>query len=89
MKILHLMSGGSLGGIEVLCKNIADYSSHENEFAFLFSGGPIADQIEKTTPIYRLYENNNRIWRFIKLRKLVKRRSYDVIIAHHEGLCFF
>lgn len=89
MKILHLMSCGDLGGIEILCKNIADCSIHENEFAFLFSGGPIADQLEKTSRIYRLYENTNRLRRFRKLQNLVKKENYDVIIAHHGSLSIF
>lgn len=86
MKILHLLSGGGIGGIETLCRNIAELSTDENEFCFLYSGGMIADQMQlEGTKIYRYYEMNI-IRRLRSLLKLVRADSYDVVVLHHEGI---
>lgn len=86
MKVLHLMSTGDVGGIEVLCKEIALNSPWENVFCFMFSGGAIADIIEnKGIVTYRFY-NYNRIWRLKLLIDLCKKKQFDIIIEHHEGI---
>lgn len=86
MKVLHLLSGGGIGGIEMLCRDIAELSSERNEFCFLYSGGAIADDMEGNHAIvYRLYASNMAI-RLLKLLLLVRRNKYDVVIVHHEGI---
>lgn len=86
MKILHLLSGGGIGGIEILCRDIADLSKEKHEFCFLYRGGEIADEMqEKNQPVYFFYENS-LISRIIRLINLVKKEQYDVIIVHHEGI---
>lgn len=86
MKVLHLLSGGGVGGIEMLCRDIAELSSEQNEFCFLYSGGVIADDMESNHAIvYRLYASNMVI-RLLKLMILVRRNKYDVIVVHHEGI---
>lgn len=90
MKVLHLLSGGGLGGIEILCKEIAKVSKLENEFVFLFSGGKIADELEKEGHVvYRFYRRNGRLNSILQLINQVKRQKYDVIIAHHGSLSIF
>lgn len=86
MKILHLLSGGGIGGIEMLCRDIADKGEEQNEFCFLFAGGEIAEEIiEKGIPVYSFYKNKLYA-RMVKLVQLVKKERYDVIIVHHEGI---
>ncbi|MBD5393035.1 MAG: glycosyltransferase family 4 protein [Lachnospiraceae bacterium] len=86
MKILHLLSGGGIGGIEVLCRDIAKLSQEQNEFCFLYDGGAIADEMkEKNIPVY-LYYTEKLPGRMHKLIQLVKREKYDVVIVHHEGI---
>ena len=34
MKVLHILAGGEVGGIEVLCKEFGKYSKHDNIFLF-------------------------------------------------------
>ena len=86
MKVLHLLSGGGIGGIEILCRDIAELSVEQNEFCFLYSGGVIADDMEGNHAIvYRLYASNMAI-RLLKLLLLVRRNKYDVVIVHHEGI---
>ena len=85
MKILHVMSSGTIGGIEMLCKDIAGLSCHTNEFAFLFSGGPLKEQMEQQgISTYTLYQRC-KLQRFFLLYRLVKRQQYDVVVVHHEG----
>lgn len=85
MKILHLLSAGGIGGIEVLCRDISELSKDDNEFCFLFKGGEIAAQmIERGVPVHLLYREN-KIKRLSRLIKLVRKNRYDVIIVHHEG----
>ena len=86
MKVLHLLSGGGVGGIEMLCRDIAELSSEQNEFCFLYSGGLIADDMESNhAVVYRLYKSSMAI-RLLKLLLLVHRNKYDVVIVHHEGI---
>ncbi|MBP3604425.1 MAG: glycosyltransferase [Lachnospiraceae bacterium] len=86
MKILHLLSGGGFGGIEILCRDLAKISRDRNEFCFLFSGGEIADEMKKDgIPVYFYWEKPflNRIF---QLWNLVRKEKYDAVIVHHEGL---
>lgn len=85
MKILHLLSGGGIGGIEMLCRDIADLGQDQNEFCFLFAGGEIAEEMkQKNISVYFFYEDN-LCARILKTFRLVKKEQYDVIIVHHEG----
>lgn len=86
MKILHLLSGGGIGGIEILCRDIADLSKERHEFCFLYSGGEIADNMrKKNQPVYFFFEKS-LLGRIAGLIKLVKEEQYDAIIVHHEGI---
>lgn len=85
MKVLHLLSGGGIGGIEMLCRDIADLGQDQNEFCFLFAGGKIAEEMkQKNVPVYFLYKYSLYA-RISKVFEIVKREKYDVIIVHHEG----
>lgn len=86
MKVLHLLSGGGIGGIEMLCHDIAQISKEQHEFCFLYSGGVMAEQIQAGgAPVYLLFQSKLPI-RIYKLWKLVKGQKYDVVIVHHEGI---
>ena len=39
MKILHLLTSGGVGGIEVLCKDICLESTFKHIFCFMFENG--------------------------------------------------
>lgn len=86
MKVLHLLSSGNIGGIEVLCKEVAQISKWDNEFCFLFSGGIIADEIEKLGNKVYYFSHFNRIKKWIELWKLCKKEKFQVIMQHHEGI---
>lgn len=86
MKILHLLSGGGIGGIEMLCRDIAVLSTDSHEFCFLYNGGIIADEMEQSQTVIHRYYKKNIFMRLWNLRHLVKKQKYDVVIVHHEGI---
>lgn len=45
MKVLHLLTTGTFGGIECLLMNYTGISKHENVFVFGWGGGEIAERI--------------------------------------------
>ena len=84
MKILHLLTSGGIGGIEILCKDIATYSNVDNVFCFLFGGGSIYEQMKKSGYcVHSLHDNKK-----ISLSKLSKlkciAKSSDIIVVHHD-----
>lgn len=89
MKILHLLSAGTIGGIEILCRDIAKNNNEKNIFAFLFRGGPVEEQIVETgAHVYQVYRTNR--WNMIRfvnqLGKICEEEKVDIVIVHHEGL---
>lgn len=47
MRILHILTGGNIGGIETLCRDYAQYSVNENIILLLWGEGPLADEMKK------------------------------------------
>lgn len=84
MKILNLLTSGGIGGIEVLCRDIASYSDIENEFAFLFGGGAIYDYMKQSKNIVHDLDDGKKITvkRFEKLIQVAKKA--DVVVVHHS-----
>ncbi|MCI9471230.1 MAG: glycosyltransferase family 4 protein [Lachnospiraceae bacterium] len=85
MKVLHFLSGGHAGGIEILCREIGEKSTHRNGFCFLSHGGEIYEQMTGlghiTYPLYKL----GKKWSFKKLAKIFEiAKEYDIVIVHHE-----
>lgn len=84
MKILHLLTAGGLGGIEILTHDIGVYSSHENAFCFLFGTGKTYDRMrDEGMTVYDLtrYKNKISIQRYLELCRIAE--NYDVIVVHH------
>ena len=46
MRVLNLLTSGGVGGIEVLCRDIGEFSNVENRFAFLYGGGNVFEQMK-------------------------------------------
>lgn len=87
MNVLHLLASGGTGGIEVLCKEIAKNSSHNNYFCFMWSGGDIYDEMKNLGyNVILLKENRHAfITPYIKINKLCKINNIDIVIVHHEA----
>jgi len=93
MKILHLLSAGNIGGIEVLCREIAQQDKEEkkaeNVFAFLFAGGPIEEQMRQMeAPTYGVYEipKWNVLGKIRYLRQICQKEEIQVVVVHNEGI---
>lgn len=89
MKVLHLLSVATIGGIEMLCTDIAKENPKNNVFAILFKGGPVEKQLEDTgAHCYSLYHIPK--WNVVdymgKLCDICKSEQIDIVVIHHEGL---
>ena len=88
MKILHLLSAATIGGIEVLCRDIAKQNSRENVFAFLFAGGPMEAQMcQIGVPVYAVYQvpKWNVGKRIQYLSDICEKEKIDIVVAHNDG----
>lgn len=84
MRIMHLLTSGNVGGIEVLCKDIAINSKFDNEFCFLFGEGLIYEQMLNKKLCVHSYSKYRKLSmrRFKEVLKIAK--SNDVVIVHHD-----
>lgn len=89
MKVLHLLSTGTIGGIEVLCRDMAVIAPQENIYVVMFKPGPIEEQIRQTGAkcydLCHISKYNTRKY----LRNLVeicREEKIDIVVIHHEGL---
>ena len=84
-RVLHLLTGGSIGGIETLCREIAKTDRFENGFAFLSFGGEIYEELrESGITVYPLFELGPK-FSIKKADQLVRLATeYDVLVVHHE-----
>ena len=88
MKILHLLSAATIGGIEVLCRDIAKQNSRENVFAFLFAGGPMEAQMQQMgVSVYAVYQTPK--WkvgkRIQQLSAICIKEKIDIVVVHNDG----
>ncbi len=83
MKVIHLLTGGEIGGIEVLCKDIGILAPYENMFCFVTCEGPIYNQMKELGLSVCSLTGGHKfsIRKLKKLTTLVK--DYDVIAVHH------
>lgn len=84
MKVLHLLTAGGLGGIEILTHDIGAYSSHDNAFCFMFGTGKTYERMQSEgMKVYDLSGAGKKlsIRRFDELFKVA--RQYDIIVVHH------
>lgn len=87
MKVIHLLAGGGIGGIETLCKDFVCYSKHENVVAILWDNGFLGNEIAKLG--YRVVclhiSRTNIISAIYKVVRLCRQEKADVIVAHHAS----
>lgn len=83
MKVLNLLTGGEIGGIEVLCKDIGLRAPYENMFCFVTCEGPVYNQMKELgLSVYSAV--GGRKFSIPKLKKLTAlAKDYDVIAVHH------
>ncbi len=84
MKILHLLTSGGVGGIEVLCKDICLESTFKHIFCFMFGNGAIYEQMKQLKfNIYSFAKYKKlSLKRLLNIKKIAK--ECDIIIVHHD-----
>ena len=85
-KVLHLLSGGGAGGIELLCEQIGLKGKEDHEFCVLFDWGEIGDRMKKEGLKTYDYSELSRSLKLNGLKQLVSKNRYDAIVVHHEGV---
>lgn len=88
MNVMHLLSSGGIGGIEILCREYAKFSKHNNIFVFLLGHDrTICEQMKKQgSIIYEInYSKSDFYHTFQMLCDLLKKHRIDVIIEHHSS----
>ena len=90
MKILHLVAGCGLGGIETLCKSIFEYSKEDNFLITMFSEGINYEHMKKMG--YKVFSTKNYNKKANKIVKyiynFVIKEKINIIIIHNDrNLC--
>ena len=87
MRVLHLLVSGGIGGIEVLMRNYAMYSIHDNHFLFAWAGGRIAEELVdvgcKVTVLNK--ENQGSFFVLKSILEICKEEKIEVVMVHHEA----
>lgn len=84
MKIVHLLTSGNIGGIEVLCKDIGICADYKNAFCFLFGKGLTYEQMKASCcEVYDFSQYQKVSVRRLKLLIEIAKTG-DVIIVHHD-----
>lgn len=83
MNNLHLLATGEIGGIEILLKNYCACSTHNNIFVFAYSGGAIADEIEKLGHQVIMLDARHEGYRktIERIKEICKSQNIDVVIT--------
>lgn len=82
MKVLHLMTGGGLGGIQTMISQYAEYSNNNHVFIFTYGDGYYCDLLEGLgKKVYRI--NDYKGLKMIsQTAKIIKQEKPDIIIEH-------
>lgn len=85
-KILHLVSGGGVGGIEILCEQIGLRGKEKHEFCFLFFSGLISDRMKDNGITTYDLSDESFIGKCKALRQIFENGRYDAVVVHNEGV---
>ncbi len=85
--VLHILASGYAGGIEILCKDYALFSEHNNVFLFPWESGPIAEEMEHNgNKVIRLNGSKKDFFRLLSsIKKICIDEEIDCIIEHHSA----
>ena len=87
MRILHILTGGNIGGIETLCRDYAQYSVHENIILLLWGDGPLAEEMKNNgVEVINLHASSKNVFRTVTMFvKLCRDKKIHSVIAHHAA----
>lgn len=83
-KVLHLLTMGNIGGIEVLCRDIAAGSELDHTFCFMFGEGTIYDEMLAEGQAVISFKEYKKISRKRVTKLRAATQDFDVIIIHHD-----
>ena len=85
--ILHIFIGGDIGGIEVLIKDFAIRSKHNNTIVSLWGEGSLADEMQANgIDFINLQGSSHRIMFLVrKLVAIIDKLNIDVLVVHHAS----
>ncbi|MCD8379436.1 MAG: glycosyltransferase, partial [Lachnospiraceae bacterium] len=92
MNVLHLLSTCDIGGVEVLCRDYALYSTHHNYFVAIWgTNGIVAKEMaENGANVVELgARKQDAIYIVKQLKAICKKHQIDVVIAHHGSPYFY
>jgi len=88
MKILHLMAGGNVGGIEILMKDFAGFSRHENHYMMIWGSDGATTQLlrQRNCPVTELKTTaKTSLKQFRIIENYCREQKIDLAIAHHAA----
>lgn len=95
LRVLNILAGGGVGGVETLCLNAAEHSKNENSYLFLREAGIISDEMKLKG--YKVHVLNTSQSKYLpdslKVVNLCMKNKYDVVVCHNNSimsaLCIF
>lgn len=82
MKVLHLMTGGGLGGIQTLIKQYSDYSKCENVFVFAYNDGPYYTELVNQGNQVYLLKGDNSLKKIFSVIRILREEKPTVVVEH-------
>ena len=84
VKVLHILSKGSHGGIERLALSISKEARFENHFIFIRTGGAIYEQIKQNCKNSYVLKKQSFNKNMKELIEYVRQNKINVIVNHHS-----
>lgn len=87
MNVLHLLVSGGIGGIEILMKNYAQHSAHNNIFVFAWNTGGVAEAMERDgVRIYAADAGREGAYTTLKrIRQICLSEKIDIVVSHNSA----
>lgn len=86
-RVLHLLVSGNVGGIEILMKNYAACSAHENCFLFLWSGGEMEEKMRSggARTVVMDLRRDGCLKTLRRIERLWKEKRFDTVVSHNSA----
>lgn len=87
MNVLHLLVSGGTGGIEILMRNYAQDSAHNNTFIFVWKSGEIAERMKQNgASVYVTNAGSDGLYTTLKkIRQICREEKIDVAVSHNSA----
>lgn len=87
MNVLHMLVSGGTGGIEILMKNYARQSAHNNIFVFVWKSGEVAREMERCgVPVRVTNAGEEGLLTTLKrIRRICLEEQVDVVVSHNSA----